>query len=382
MIKLNLATIPGLQGEESVRSPIFEPKIEFVEKPPVIEEGEAPKPKQKIDKSVFELAEQNLDLIEQAKKEEFVPKHPSLPPKKEKEGGQVIIKRRRTVLKFFYLLLALIVIVGGFWVYKSKFYKKIGIKIPSRSEVTKVAEKIPEKVTGKIPEVVGEVKKIGESDIASSKETMQQAVVASEISEQYITQILIGKNVLDVSLKLFQSFPQNARLQYLRVKSNKLSFILYLPTRDEGYAFKNNIVNNSRFLSPDVFYIERDESNLNAPYQIMTILRYKDTISRSSSGFGFKLDNELAQIIGTIGQSSNVFLTPLKIFKAQNNLPRKAQFSGKGSIKNCIRFYKKIIDMNVNMGIECVYVDDNSNQKLEDTQLNFRIDAEIFPRKP
>jgi len=371
MIKLNLATIPGLQGEESVRSPIFEPKVEFVEKPPVIEEGEAPKPKQKIDKSVFELAEQNLDLIEQAEKEEFVPKHPSLPPKKGKEGG---IKRRRTVLKFFYLLLALVVIVGGFWVYKSKFYKKIGIKIPSRSEVTKVAEKIPE--------VVGETKKIGESVIVSSKDVTQQAVVASEISEQYITQILIGKNVLDVSLKLFQSFPQNARLQYLRVKSNKLSFILYLPTRDEGYTFKNNIVNNSRFLSPDVFYIERDESNLNAPYQIMAILRYKDTILRSSSRFGFKLDNELAQIIGTIGQSSNVFLTPLKIFKAQNNLPRKAQFSGKGSIKNCIRFYKKIIDMNVNMGIECVYVDDNSNQKLEDTQLNFRIDAEIFPRKP
>ncbi|MCK4448879.1 MAG: hypothetical protein KAW56_17580 [Candidatus Marinimicrobia bacterium] len=345
-----------------------------MEKPPVIEEGEAPKPKQKIDKSVFELAEQNLDLIEQAKKEEFVPKHPSLPPKKEKEGGQVIIKRRRTVLKFFYLLLALIVIVGGFWVYKSKFYKKIGIKIPSRSEVTKVAEKIPE--------VVGETKKIGESVIVSSKEAMQQAVVASEISEQYITQILIGKNVLDVSLKLFQSFPQNARLQYLRVKSNKLSFILYLPTRDEGYTFKNNIVNNPRFLSPDVFYIERDESNLNAPYQIMTILRYKDTISRSSSVFGFKLDNELAQIIGTIGQSSNVFLTPIEIFKAQNNLPRKAQFSGKGSFMDCIRFYKKIMDMNVNIGIECVYVDDNSNQKLENTQLNFRIDAEIFPRKP
>ncbi len=360
MIKLNLATIPGLQGEESVRSPIFEPKVEFVEKPPAIEEGEAPKPKQKIDESVFELAEQNLDLIEQAEKEEFVPKHPSLPPKKEKEDGPVTIKRRRTVLKIFYLLLALIVVVGGFWVYKSKFYKK--------------AEKIPE--------VVGEAKEIGESVIASSKEVMQQAVVASEISEQYITQILIGKNVLDVSLKLFQSFPQNARLQYLRVKSNKISFILYLPTRDEGYAFKNNIVNNSRFLSPDVFYIERDESNLNAPYQIMAILRYKDTISKSSSGFGFKLDNELAQIIGTIGQSSNVFLTPLKIFKAQNNLPRKAQFSGKGSIKDCIRFYKKIMGMNMNIGIECVYVYDNSNQKLENTQLNFRIDADIFPRKP
>ena len=382
MIKLNLATIPGLQGEESVRSPIFEPKVEFVEKPQAIEEGEAPKPKQKIDESVFELAEQNLDLIEQAEKEEFVPKHPSLPPKKEKEGGPVIIKRRRPVLKFFYLLLALIVIAGGFWVYKSEFYKKIGIKVPSKSEVKEVAEKIPGKVTGKIPEVVGEAKKIGESVIASSKEVMQQAVVASEISGQYITQILIGKNVLDVSLKLFQSFPQNARLQYLRVKSNKISFIFYLPTRDEGYTFKNNIVNNSRFLSPDVFYIERDESNLNAPYQIMAILRYKDTISRSSHGFGFKLDNELAQIIGTIGQSSNVFLTPLKIFKAQNNLPRKAQFSGKGSIKNCIRFYKKIMDMNMNIGIECVYVYDNSNQKLENTQLNFRIDADIFPRKP
>ena len=114
----------------------------------------------------------------------------------------------------------------------------------------------------------------------------------------------------------------------------------------------------------------------------MAILRYKDTISRSSSGFGFKLDNELAQIIGAIGQGSNVFLTPLKIIKAQNNLPRKAQFSGKGSIEDCIRFYKKIMDMNVNVGIECVFVDDNSNQKLENTQLNFRINADIFTRKP
>jgi len=386
MIKLNLATVPGIQGKESAKAPIYEYQVEVEEKLPTAEEGvtgATPKPKQKIDADLFKLAEQNLDLIEQAEKEEFVPKHKPKPPKKEKEEGPTIkIKRRIPLLRLFYLLLAIIVIGGGFWVYKSKFYKKVGIKVPTKSEVKKVTEKVQEKVTEQLPDVVDKAKGIGQSVVTSSQEAVKQVAIANEISDQNITQILNGKNVLDIGLKLLQSFPQNARLQYLRVKSNKVSFILYLPTRNEGLTLKNSLINNSRFLSPDVFYIERDKSNLNAPYQVMAIIKYRDTILRSIKGFVFKIDNELAQIIGNYGQNSNVSLTPFKVFKEQNYLPRKAQFSGKGSARNCISFLKKIKDMNMNIGIESVYIYDNSNRKLESTILAFTIDTNIFPRKP
>ena len=101
MIKLNLASRPGL-CEEGKLPPLFL-KDNFYKEEVIgaAAEGE----------SVLKVGK--------AEKEEFVPKHTSLPPKKVKKG-EPVVEKKRSFAPFLYFMLVIIVVGGGYWLYKTK----------------------------------------------------------------------------------------------------------------------------------------------------------------------------------------------------------------------------------------------------------------------
>lgn len=330
MIKLNLASNPGLCEEGKLTPSFLKDNFYKEEVIGAAAEGE----------SVLKVGK--------AEKEEFIPKQTSLPPKKVKKGEPVVGKKR-SFAPFLYFILVIIVVGGGYWLYKTKLSP-----ITSFEEVTTVeTEKIPVK-----------------------------QILYNEITDAAVNQITRGIGVLSIGVNLLNYFPAGSHLQYLRVKGEKASFILYVSVSEDGVELKNSLASNAMFSVPDVFYIDRDDTYPGYPYQVMSILDYKAVILKSDKAYKYRRDEELARILANSGSLSNVSLTPLRIFQTESDQPLKAQFTGKGSLNSCLNFFGKLMELDVNLCIECIYIFDNTNKVLDTTILEFKIDTVIFPRRP
>lgn len=346
MIKLNLASRPGL-CEEGKLTPLFL-KNNFYKEEVIgaATEGE----------SVLKVGE--------AEKEEFVPKHTSLPPKKVKKDEQVVGKKR-SFAPFLYFMLVIIVVGGGYWLYKTKLSPITSFSVTKKPEVEKPAVLQLEEVT----------------TVETEKIPVKQ-ILYNEITDAAVNQITRGIGVLSIGVNLLNYFPAGSNLRYLRVKGGKASFILYVPVNEDGVKLKNSLASNAMFSVPDVFYIDRDDTYPGYPYQVMSILDYKAVILKSDKAYKYKIDEELARILTNSGSLSNVSLTPLRIFQTESDQPLKAQFTGKGNLNSCLNFFGKLMELDVNLCIECIYIFDNTNKALDTTILEFKIDTVIFPRRP
>jgi hypothetical protein len=172
MIRLNLTNIPGLQEEEiapqfDLEGLVLEQPVQEAAEAPAAEEVEAVKPRSsetppaapevpEVDEDLFKLAEANLDLIEQAEKEEFGPIDEEQAKKLEK--GEAVKQRSiRPVLRYTFYLILVAAIVYGVWAYRQGMFSKKEIKqVASRTEqtITDEADKILDKTVDIVDDLV------------------------------------------------------------------------------------------------------------------------------------------------------------------------------------------------------------------------------------
>ncbi|PIS29147.1 MAG: hypothetical protein COT43_04605 [Candidatus Marinimicrobia bacterium CG08_land_8_20_14_0_20_45_22] len=369
MIRLNLATSPGYQNSEIFlqmpdveKSPTQEkPVVSATEIQPSVNTGE----------DVFAKAEKNLDLIEQAEKGEFVPKHTSVPPKKKSEIVSVKTHRvRRVVFRYLGYLILIGIIGAGFWGYRSGFYKQV--------DFSRIASFFIEKFSrAKKTELADKTQNVAESILTVLPFT--QPSDKDEIAPEYIKMIIAGKNRLDFTRRVLENLPQNSILQYLYTKDNSVTFIMNIRTQQECDVLKSALEGTSQFVSTEVFRIEPDLSVGTHPVRLTAIVKFQEDTARSGKCYRFIDDIKTSQVIFVAGKRSMISLSPLKIFSAPSPDVRMAQINGGGTYATIATFFDELQKVYVNCGIEDISIHQSASDSLQNNPLNMIVDVQIFP---
>ncbi|MCK4716780.1 MAG: hypothetical protein KAT54_08230 [Candidatus Marinimicrobia bacterium] len=419
MLRLNLTNKPGLQDEEELAKIDLEgltperPPEEQLEgsetlkspdTPAVLPEAPLPPPIedeipiQPIDKDLFKLAEVNLDLIEQAEQEEFTPKHPS-PPLDELEEKPAKVIQHHPLLRYGLLAAVIVVIIGVLWAYKNGLLTKgnvrettqIATEIVSETvseqatDLMEMTEGIPGELSEKaveaiqiVPEATGQINS-HVSDVVQSARSVRRVFGPSEILIDYIRHIQFGHDRLKVAAEVLTQFPAASILQYLRVKNDKVSFILYVKNEYEAKQIKKYFIGGNRFQAPVVFFIERTGKIVDNPVEIMTIVRFNTLATQDSKGYKYYSDRRLSQYVWQAGVQSRVNMNPLQISNRDVSVVRNAQIAGNGSTANVIQLLNELSSIRDNMGIGVISITSKLYQPLAQTQLDYKLNTIIYP---
>ncbi len=443
MLRLNLTNKPGLQDEaelakidfegltperppeeqlevsETPESPDAPSVLPEVPLPPPIEEE---KPIQPIDEDLFKLAEANLDLIEQAEQEEFAPKHPA-PPLEELEEKPAKVKQHHPLLQYGLLAAVIAIVIGVLLAYRNGLLTKENIREVAQVTTEIVSETVSEQATdlmemtegipgelsekaveamrttdlmemtegipGELSEKAVEAMRIVPeatsqissrvSDVVQSAGSVRRVFGPSEIPIDYIQHVQFGHDRLQVAGEVLTRFPAASNLQYLRVKNDKVSFILYVKNEYEAEQIKNYFISEKRFQTPEVFFIERTGKIADNPVEIMTIVRFYTLASQDSKGYKYFSDRQLSQYVWQAGIQSRVNMNPLQIFNRDVSVVRNAQIAGNGSTANVIQLLNKLSSIRDNMGIGVISITSALYQPLAQTQLDYKLNTIIYP---
>jgi len=414
-----------LEGSEALESPdkpdtpdtpAVPPEVPL---PPPIEEEI---PIQPIDEDLFKLAEANLDLIEKAEQEEFAPKHPS-PPLDELEEKPAKVKRHHPLLQYGLLAVVIVIIIGVLWAYRYGMLSKENIRETAQIATEIVSETVSEQaadlmemtegIPGELSEKAVEVMRTTDlmemtegisdelsekaveamrivpeatsqissrvSDVVQSARSVRRVFGPSEIPTEYIQRVQFGHDRLQVAAEVLTQFPAASNMQYLRVKNNKVSFILYVKNEYEAEQIKNYFISEKRFQSPEVFFIERTGKIADNPIEIMTIVRFYTFDSQDSKGYKYFSDRRLSQYVWQAGVKSRVNMNPLQISNRDVSVVRDAQIAGNGSTANVIQLLNELSSIRDNMGIGVISITSTLYQPLAQTQLDYKLNTIIYP---
>jgi hypothetical protein len=409
MIRLNLTNIPGLQEEEiapqfDLEGLVLEQPVQEEAEAPAAEEVEAVKPRPsetppaapevpEVDEDLFKLAEANLDLIEQAEKEEFGPIDEEQAKKLEK--GEAVKQRSiRPVLRYTFYLILVAAIVYGVWAYRQGMFSKKEIKqVASRTEqtITDEADKILDKTVDIVDDLVEKEESLVPETVQpptaqppARREPIQpieRYYGASQISDDFIYRVYQGQQRLQVCADVLASFPSNSQLQYIRVKDDKVSFILYVADEVQAQQIKSSILSNNRFLPPEVYFVERSNKFANNPVEIMAIVKFGIPPCEDQKGYKYFNDLQLSQHIWQAGLNSSVSMEPLQISSRDNTVARQAGLTGTGSTNNVIQFLSGLGTIRDNMEVSVISITNTLNKSILETQLNYNLNTILYPAK-
>ncbi|MFA4838777.1 MAG: hypothetical protein WC703_04800 [Candidatus Neomarinimicrobiota bacterium] len=369
MIRLNLATSPGYQKNEIL---LQMPEVEeFSPQDKPVGLSANVQPSVKLDEGVFAKAEKNLDLIEQAEKEEFVPRHTSVPPKKKPEIKPMKSHRiRRTVFRYIGYLVLVGIIAAGFWGYRSGYYKQV--------DFGKITSFFKEKFgRAEKTELAGKAQEVAESILTVLP--FAQPSEKDEIAPEHIQMIIAGKNRLEFTQKVLENMPQNSILQYLRAKENSVTFIINIRTQQECDVLKSALEGDSRYASTEVFRAEPDPSTGTHPVRLTAILKFREETARDGKCYRFIDDMKISQVVFVAGKRSMVNLLPMKIFSAPSPDVRMAQINGGGTYATIVTFFDELSKVYVNYGIEDISIHQSASDSLQSNSLNMIVGVQIFP---
>lgn len=414
MIKINLATKPGLQDETGGKTVAGSPNEIFAVIPPATEapepvitqigtevQDDQPVAMPALDDDMFASIEANLEMMEQAEAEEFVPRHISLPPEKleEEEKEEKIEEltkkpgRRRLKNALIYGLTVIIIGGGGYWAYLKYF------KTPTPTSSAQTDFEKPEVATGQAESVpaqpvqtpaevqpVETVQPIYQSEINATPSTTQPVPSTitqpqmSQVEEVYVSQILNGATRCQTLAQVVGSIPINHRLQYLKLKTDKISFLVYVGSEEEAQRLKASIQNLPAILSTEVFYIERMPGVAAPAVQIMAILKLRNNPSAMRS-IRFQNDIALSQVLWSAGKRNGLNMQPLSIAEPPANKPRLAEFRGNCTATGIANLLQDLSAIDLNLSIEQVSLSPGSNVTGNSTTIDFVINSVIFPQK-
>ncbi len=363
--------------EEQKTAQVSEPKPEPPKGPSV------PKPKPKIDASVFDMVEKNLDMIEDAEKEELkAPKRKVL-----SEEKKPVQTRKRHPFRRFFLAIIFVAIVLFAYAWFSGRIEQRDIERFYRNNVATLIHKVfPQK--GK--NIAGTAQRIGEqlpgvvqdaADVASSTiSALEPLAVTNEISDYYIEHIQRGSVILEAVIAIFEKLPPSSRFSYLDANPDKITFVVYVPSREVGLRLKEDLEATGQFQYTDVFFIERTGGSSN-PYQVMAALNTTGDIPKRSKGFRHLQDQEISQTLGTIGQQNHAKYGSFQIQRGDSEKPRKTTLSGRVTYRNLVPFLMALEKPRINLGTENLHISDKVGGRLDISILDFTLEAHIYPRK-
>ena len=217
------------------------------------------------------------------------------------------------------------------------------------------------------------------SDVVQSARSVRRVFGPSEIPTEYIRHVQFGHDRLQVAAEVLTQFPAASNLQYLRVKNDKISFILYVKNEYEAEQIKNYFISEERFQSPEVFFIERTGKIADNPVEIMTIVRFNTLASQDSKGYKYFSDRQLSQYVWQSGVQSRVNMNPLQISNRDVSIVRDAQIAGNGNTANVIQLLNELSSIRDNMGIGVISITSTLYQPLARTLLDYKLNTIIYP---
>jgi hypothetical protein len=404
MIRLNLTNIPGLQEEVApdqfdLEGLILEQAVQETEETPAGEGrvtakpavSETPPEIPEVDEDLFKLAEANLDLIEQAEKEEFGPVDKKQAQKLE-EGEAVRRKSIRPVLRYAFYLIIVVAVVYGIWAFRQGVF--------SKKRVKQVATRTSQTITGEADKILDEAVDLVD-DLAEKEETSTSGAVqpptvqpstgqetiqpaehyygTSQISDELMFRVFQGQQRLRVCADVLNSFPTTARLQYLRLKNDKISFILYVADETQAQQMKSSFLNTDRFLPPEVYFVERSNKVPGHPVEIMAIVKFRIAPCEDKKGYKYFNDLQLSQHIWQAGLNSNVSMEPLQISNRDNAVARQAGINGAGAARNVVQLLNELAANRNNMEVNVISITNPFNKNILETQLNYNLDTILYP---
>lgn len=414
MIRLNLANVPGLQGEElptivdlkgltsgQPTEPLPEKEMEFVPEQAPAESSEEPvietEPTQAVDEDLFKLAEENLDSIEQAEQEEFIPK-PTSPPPDKPEKGPVGIKRR-PVLRWTILVVVALVILGTFWGYRQGFFTEERVVKTAPKTRDKVLKPMTNQMVVPTETTVQKAEELGEealekdrlipeaipqpgsqiSNVVKPVQPTQRYTEPSGISEEYIYRVHTGQNRLQIAAKVLGQFSSDSKLQYLRVKNDKVSFIVYVANEQDMLCLKNYFSNENRFASPEVFFTERTNKVAGNPIEIMAIVRFYTSECQDTKGYQYFTDRQLSQYMWQAGLTSGVDMRAMKISSKEITSIRNGNIAGTGAVKNIVQLLNELVMVRDNMEFGVISISGTLDNSISETMFDYNLDTVIYP---
>lgn len=410
MIRLNLANVPGLQGEElptlvdlegltpdQPAEPLPEKEMEFVPEQAPAESSEEPvietKPTLPADEDLFKLAEENLDLIEQAEQEEFIPK-PTSPPLDKSGKGPVGIKRH-PVLRLAILAVVALLILAAFWGYRQGIFIEEQVTKTAQKTRDKVLEQMTDQMVEPTETTVQKTEDLAEkarlipdaaqqpgspiSNAVKPVRRMHRYTEPSGISEEYIYRVHIGQNRLQIAAEVLSQFPSNSRLQYLRVKNDKVSFILYVANEQDMLLLKSYFSNKDRFASPEVFFTERTNKVAGNPIEIMAIVGFHTSDCQDTRGYRYFTDRQLSQYVWQTRLTSGVDMQPMKISSKEITAIRNGNIAGNGPVKNIIQLLNELAMVRDNMEFGVISITGTLDNSILEAMLDYNLDTVIYP---
>jgi 16S rRNA (guanine(966)-N(2))-methyltransferase RsmD len=175
----------------------------------------------------------------------------------------------------------------------------------------------------------------------------------SQVEEVYASQIMAGARYSLSAAQVLGLFPSGTRVQYLKLKSGKISFLIYVAEEAEGQRIKTGIGNLPGIQASEVFYIERMPTVAAPNVQIMAILKLR-LDSGTPRSIRFQNDVNLSQVLWSIGKRNNLNLQPLGIAEPPAAKPRLAEIRGDGGVNSIANFLQELANIDLNLGIEQV----------------------------
>ncbi|HPC35274.1 MAG TPA: hypothetical protein P5268_03410 [Candidatus Marinimicrobia bacterium] len=390
MIKINLATKPGLQEEpknitvnDNLKDILIRMSATPKEQPVgdrIIDESETkPVPEaSKEEVSTFALEESNLEMTGQAKTEEPIPQTVSGISDKLREAEKIVERKekeyskhssKRIILNIGIWILVLVIIgTAGYWAY----YKYFKTQTSSITVESKNENILP---TEKPAPVVEETQPSSSSEVAEVVPPK-----ASQIDETYLPRIFAGIARCQVLSQLVGTLPGNSRIQFLKLDKDKINFLIFIDSENNAQQAKTKMQNLPGIVSTQAFYIEHT-ANIPAPaVQMMAILNLR-TENAPSRNIRFYDDVSLSQVLWATGKKHNLKLQPISIAEPPAPKPRLAEIRGSGNLADIINLISELSSFDLNLSIEKISLDLSSESTLDTGILNFNISSVIYPQK-
>lgn len=425
MIRLNLTNQPGLQVVDQAEEFDLEGLIleEYVEETGV--GGEKPESEQKarekdaavpdlnnipdmplepslseekeipeIDEDLFKMAEANLDLIEQAEEEEAGSraKVKKVPEVAEKAGKK---RKKFPLFRYGIIVGGLLVLIVLFWLYSNGKLTRDQVSEVTREVTESVSEKASETVDN-IPDAtrqlrtdVGEATRKITAEISTSREQLSTGLSRSSadvtsygpsnLSENVIQMVQRGQFKLNLAADVLEQMPGDARIRYLRIKGDKLSFIVYVRSEPAAEQLRGYFTDQSRFFPPEVFFIERTTKYSDNPVEVMAIIRFRVVGSDDQKGYHYLTDRQLSQYSWQAALISDVQMNPLKILGRDIDSVRNAELAGTDKTSSIIDLLRELAVQRHNMAVDILSLKSDTAVFINEGLLAYNLSSVIYP---
>lgn len=411
MIRLNLTNIPGLQAEGGAAEIDFEGlEPATIEKPPESPTETPPETvpaepevteetPSEIDEDIFKMAEDNLDLLEQAEKEEFAPKHVSEESEEERvEGRPVRVKGKRNVIIMLLVVAVLIIIGGGFWAYRAGLFTKGEVTETARAAKDRVSQTVTERSdefrqrAGKVSEDVSRKAADLKERIPETAEPRAQRIPEAplrtapprsgpgEVTPADVRRILSGNLQTEAAAELMERFPPSAKLQYFKLSNGKISFLLYTENERLAQEIRAHLSGGPQFREPEVFFIDRNNRYADNPVEIMAIIPLRSFAGEVEQGIQYFNDQQISQITWGAAKRANVSIRPVRISSRDVYTERNGEISGQSQVHDLANYLHKLATYRSNMSVSGIYINNTICKKIYESALAFRLDLNIYPR--